>query len=165
MGAPSQLAPIRREVFLYADGSCTPPRGVGGWAYLIVEPETGYRYANADSHPRATNNRMELMAVVKGLQSLSGTSLVHLVVDSEYVSRGLTEWLPQWLANGWRAGNRRRRPLKNKRLWRRLASLISQHEVDCHWVPSHSGHPENEFVDSLARDAVQRHMNSVDRTP
>jgi ribonuclease HI len=78
------------------------------------------------------------------------------VLDSEYVSRGITEWLPRWIANGWRAGGRRARPLKNVRLWQRLAEQLQRHEVDCQWVRGHSGHKENELVDELARAVAMR---------
>jgi ribonuclease HI len=154
--APPQSAPSRREVYMYSDGSCLEPGGVGGWAYLMVEPEAGLRRTDADSHPRTTNNRMELTAVIRGLASLPDSCLVHLTLDSEYVSRGITEWLPRWIANGWRAGGRRARPLKNVRLWQRLAEQLQRHEVDCQWVRGHSGHPENEQVDALARKVAMR---------
>jgi ribonuclease HI len=87
--APPQSAPIRREVYLYTDGSCLEPGGIGGWAYLLVEAGTGFRRADADSHPRATNNRMELTAVIRGLASLPDSCRVHVVTDSEYVQRGI----------------------------------------------------------------------------
>jgi ribonuclease HI len=141
-------------VYLYCDGSCLEPGGVGGWAYLLVEPETGFRQTDADSHRRTTNNRMELTAVIRGLASLRDSCRVHLVVDSEYVSLGITERLSRWMANGWRVGGRRRRPVKNARLWRRLAEQLQRHEVDCQWVCGHSGHAENEWVDRLARDTA-----------
>ena len=124
----------------------------------MVEPETGFRRTDADSHPRTTNNRMELTAVIRGLASLPDSCQVPLVVDSEYVFRGITERLPHWIANGWRTGGRRARPLKNKRLWQRLVEQLQRHEVDCQWVRSHSGHPENELVDELAREVALNHI-------
>jgi ribonuclease HI len=157
---PQEEAPARREVYLYCDGSCLEPGGVGGWAYLLVEPETGHRQTDADSHPRTSNNCMELTAVIRGLASLPDNCRVHLVVDSEYVHRGITQWLPGWIANGWRAGGRRLRPLKNERLWRRLVEQLQRHELDSQWVRGHSGHPENELVDRLAREAALRHLQT-----
>lgn len=153
---PPQQTPVRREVFLYCDGSCLRPNGPGGWAYLLVEPETGWRRSDADAVPRTTNNRMELTAVIQGLESLRESAHVHLVVDSEYVHKGITEWLPVWESNGWRAGRRRLRRLMNKDLWQRLAAQLERHHVDSQWVRGHSGHVENEYVDQLAREAAER---------
>jgi ribonuclease HI len=102
---------------------------------------------------------MELTAVIRGLASLPDSCRVHLVVDSEYVSRGITEWLPRWIAKGWRAGEQRRRPLKNVRLWRRLTEQLQRHDVDCQCVRGHSGHPENELVDKLAREVAMHRTN------
>lgn len=153
---PPQPAPIRREVSLYCDGSCLGgSRGTGGWAYLSVERETDFRRQAAGSHPRTTNNRMELTAVIQGLASLTEPSRVHVVVDSQYVSRGMTEWLSQWAHRGWRSTGRRRRRIENVDLWQRLAELLDQHEVDCQWVRGHAGHLENEYVDRLARQAAE----------
>lgn len=161
--ASPQQVPIRREVFLYCDGSCLSPHGVGGWAYLMIEPETGWRHTDADAVVQTTNNRMELTAVIQGLTSLSETAHIHLVVDSEYVHKGITEWLPIWERNGWRAGRKRTRPLKNKGLWQRLASELNRHYVDSQWVRGHSGHAENEYVDRLACEAARSLRAQMER--
>lgn len=152
--AQQQYTPPRREVNLFCDGSCLGPHGPGGWAWLLVEPATAYRESRCGSQPDTTNNRMELTAVIRGLAALPEPAQVHLVVDSEYVSRSITEWLPRWQQNGWRSGNRRKRELKNKDLWQQLYDLLLRHQVDCRWVRGHSGHPENEFVDRLAHEAA-----------
>jgi ribonuclease HI len=151
---PQTVPPIRREVFLYCDGSCLHRHGVGGWAFLVSEPETGWQDAQAGSEERTTNNRMELMAVIEGLASLQDSTLVHLVVDSEYVHLGITERLATWVSNGWRAGRIRTRPLKNLELWQRLAAQLDRHDVDSQWVRAHSGQEQNDLVDRLAKDAV-----------
>jgi ribonuclease HI len=121
--APPQTTSIRREVYLYCDGSCLgESRGVGGWAFLLVEPETGHREARADSHPRTTNNRMELSAVINALSFLPSPSRVRLVVDSRYVLDGITQRLPVWIASQWRCRSGKR--VANRGLWQRLVSLL-----------------------------------------
>lgn len=158
---PPQQVPARRKVYLYCDGACLSPHGHGGWAYLIIEPETGWQDAVPDSARRTTNNRMELMAVIRGLASLPAPAEVRLVVDSEYVHRGITEWLPGWKRQGWRAGRKRPRPLKNLDLWQQLDAELQRHAVFSRWVRGHSGHPQNEFVDRLAHEAAQ-HIRNTD---
>jgi len=142
---------LRREVLLFTDGSVLPRTCAGGWAFLFVDSLTEARwYSDADSHPRTTNNRMELTAVLHGLESLSEAMRVRVVTDSKYVHEGLTEWVPLWL-DGNRLAMRRRR---NRRLWERVASCVSQHDLTCEWIRSHRGWVENEFVDQLARRAA-----------
>lgn len=97
---------------------------------------------------------MELTAVIRGLAALPDPTRVHVVVDSAYVYRGITELLPVWIARGWRGRSGRR--VANQRLWQRLAGLLQVHDVDCQWVRGHSGHPEHDFVDQLAREAATR---------
>ena len=146
-----------QQVVIYTDGACKGNPGPGGWGALLrFGPHEKELFGG---ERETTNNRMELTAVIRGLASLPGTCRVHLVLDSEYVSRGITEWLPRWIANGWRAGRRRARRLKNVRLWQRLAEQLQRHEVDCQWVRGHSGHPENEQVDELARAVAVRQAN------
>jgi len=159
--APPQVAPLRREVYLYCDGSYLRSRNIGGWGYLVVDPESGAWYANSGFLDGTTNNRMELTAVIEGLSSFSENMHSHLVVDSEYVHKGITEWLANWENNGWRAGRRRTRPLKNKDLWQRLAALLERHYVDSQWVRGHSGHAENEYVDRLARQAAESRLQLI----
>jgi ribonuclease HI len=155
-----QLPRPRREVSLYCDGSCLSPSRVGGWAYLVVEPETGWQDAVAGGVRRATNNRMELTAVIRGLASLPDPAEVRLVVDSEYVHMGITRWLPGWKQHGWRAGGRPFRPLKNVDLWQQLDAQLQRHVVMCQWVRGHCGHAENEFVDRLADEAARSTLNT-----
>ena len=153
----AQNTPARREVYLYCDGSCFGVRGVGGWAWLLIEPISELRQFDCGYDETTTNNRMELEAVIRGLAALPDRSRVKLVVDSEYVSLGITERLHRWIEDGWRTGTPgRSRPIKNRRYWQRLAEQLQRHEIDCRWVRGHSGHAENEFVDRLANEAAQR---------
>jgi ribonuclease HI len=102
---------------------------------------------------------MELTAVIRGLEALEEPCRVRLVVDSQYVRRGITEGLPLWKANGWRCGGGgHRRPVANARLWQQLGALLQYHQVDCRWVRGHSGHPENELADRLARQAAMQQL-------
>ena len=160
--ASPQQAATRREVSLYCDGSRLR-QGVGGWAYLLVDAATGERQQEADSHPRTTHNRMELYAVVLGLEALTESARVHVVTDSQYVFRGITDWLSDWSSSGWRSSGRPSRRIKNLRRWQRLAAELERHEVDCRWVRGHSGHAKNELVDTLAREAAQRHFEEGSR--
>lgn len=155
-GESTQSAPRRREVSLFCDGSCLGSRCVGAWAYLLIDRESGFRQWNGGANHDSTNNRMELTAVIEGLASLSEPSRVHLVVDSRYVSQGVTEWLPAWMARSWRSAGRRSHRVANVDLWERLAEQLSRHDVDCQWVRGHSGHPENEFVDRMAREIAEQ---------
>ena len=143
-------------ITIYTDGSCLGSRGVGGWAFMIEGPAPGDRLCRADSHPRTTSNRMEVTAVIEGLEALEGPSRVRVVTDSEYVYRAITERLPHWRQQGWRrlGGGQ----LANVSLWQRLDRSLQQHDVSCTWVRGHSGHPENELVDRLARDAADSHQ-------
>lgn len=155
-GVPSPTFADTPEVTIYVDGSCLGNR-IGGWAYLVVGPGTNERRYQADSHPRATNNRMELLAAIRGLESLEGPCQVTLVTDSKYVADGVVEWLPRWKANKWRRNGRGSGTIRNLRLWQRLDDLIRQHDVTVEWVHGHAGHPENEEVDRLARQAAVEH--------
>jgi ribonuclease HI len=164
-GAPPTTFTLRREVSLFCDGACLSPSRTGGWAYVLVDPTRGEPVCRADSAPRTTNNRMELMAAIRGLEALEEPCRVRLVVDSQYVRHGVTEGLPLWKANGWRCGGGgHRRPVANARLWRRLDALLQYHQVDCRWVRGHSGHPENELADRLARQAAMRQLRIAANT-
>jgi len=144
-------------VQLFTDGACSGNPGPGGWAFILRHPATGKEIEQSGGEPVSTNNRMELTAVVRGLEALKKPSRVELLTDSVYVGKGLMEWLPKWKANGWR---RREGPkwveIKNEDLWRRLDELISKHEVTYTRVAGHSGHPENDRCDALAVAAYQQ---------
>jgi ribonuclease HI len=129
---------------------------VGAWAYLVIDRETGFCQSNGGASLDTTNNRMELMAVIQGLSALPESSRVHLVVDSQYVLRGVTEWLPTWIARGWRSSAAKSRRVMNVDLWERLIEQLGRHEIVCEWVRGHSGHPENELVDQMARTIAEQ---------
>lgn len=135
---------------IYSDGACKGNPGVGGWGALLVSGE--HRKELVGGERLTTNNRMELTAVIEALQSLKRSSRVCIHTDSQYVLKGITEWLPNWKRRGWRtSGNT---PVKNVDLWQRLDELVSQHQVDWLWVKGHNGHPGNERADALANQGV-----------
>lgn len=139
-------------VTIYTDGSCLGSRGIGGWAFITLGPNPGDRLCRAESHPRTTNNRMELTAAIRGLESLPEPTRVHLVTDSEYVHRGIVSGLPRWKQSGWRNCSG---PLANVSLWRELDALLQVHDVTSEWTRGHSGLSGNEDADRLAREAAQ----------
>ena len=112
------------------------------------------------AEPDTTNNRMELMAAIKGLEALKRPCTVHVYTDSTYVKSGISEWLPQWRSRNWRTANKK--PVKNADLWQRLEAAAATHEVEWIWVRGHSGHAENERVDALAKRAID-HLEEDER--
>jgi len=156
--SPASSRP-KRKVVLYCDGSCDPQNQVGGWACILVDVKTRRRESRSGSSPRTTNNRMELLAVLRGLESLAEPARVRLVVDSEYIVLGIEEWLPRWKQQDWRGGSgRRRKEVKNQDLWQRLDRQLQGHEITCEWVRGHSGHRENEECDRLAGEAARLYI-------
>jgi ribonuclease HI len=147
------------EVRLFADGACSGNPGPGGWAFILRHLPTGKEILRSGAEAETTNNRMELLAVIRGLEALRRPTSVELLTDSIYVGKGLTEWLPKWKAHGWRRreGNRWVE-IKNEDLWRRLDALLSKHRVRFVHVRGHSGHPENERCDQAAVAAYQRYL-------
>ena len=135
---------------IYSDGACKGNPGVGGWGALLVSGE--HRKELVGGELLTTNNRMELTAVIEALQSLKRNSRVRIHTDSQYVLKGITEWLPNWKRRGWRTSSNT--AVKNVDLWQRLDELVSQHQVDWLWVKGHSGHPGNERADALANQGV-----------
>ncbi|MCC5823608.1 MAG: ribonuclease HI [Phycisphaerales bacterium] len=146
--------PVRPHVELYTDGACSGNPGPGGWAFLLRHPKTGKAVERNGGEPATTNNRMELTAVIEGLGALTRPSLVELYSDSQYVLKGLEEWMAGWKKKGWRTASKS--PVKNVDLWKRLDELRAEHEIRFHWVKGHDGHPENERVDQLAVEARDR---------
>ncbi len=140
----------QRWVEIYADGACRGNPGPGGWGAILSlgDHEKELFGAEADT----TNNRMELTAVIRALEALKRRVSARIYTDSQYVRLGITEWLPQWKARGWRTADRK--PVKNQDLWARLDELASGHELEWHWVKGHSGVPGNERVDALANRAI-----------
>ncbi len=139
-------------VEIYADGACQGNPGPGGYGAILRYQGKVRKISGC--HPKTTNNRMELMAVIKALEALERPSKVTVFTDSNYVVKGMTEWLPGWLRRGWK--NSQNRPVLNRDLWERLVSLSSRHQVEWVWVRGHSGHPENEQCDQLAKEAIRK---------
>lgn len=145
------------EVQLFADGACSGNPGPGGWAFILRHPASGKEMERFGAERKTTNNRMEMTAVIRGLEALKRPTRVELVTDSTYVGKGLTEWLAKWKKNGWRRRERDRWvEVKNEDLWRRLDELLAKHQVQFTHVRGHSGHPENERCDTLAVTAYQK---------
>lgn len=137
-------------VEIFTDGACSGNPGPGGWGALLrmggVEKELSGGEAGT------TNNRMELMAAIRGLEALKRPSRVKLYTDSQYVQKGISEWLPGWVNRGWKTADKK--PVKNADLWQRLDAARASHKVEFIWVRGHNGHPENERVDRLAVEAI-----------
>ena len=149
----------RKAVELHTDGACLGNPGPGGWAALLRYGQHERELSGAE--PLTTNNRMELMAAIAGLEALSEPCSVDLTTDSQYVRQGMTEWLPGWVRRGWKTAGGD--AVKNRDLWERLQAATARHHVQWHWVKGHSGDPDNERVDTLARDAAIRQRHA-DRT-
>jgi len=155
MTQPARDAP---EVHLFTDGACSGNPGPGGWAFVLRHPASGKELERSGAERETTNNRMELLAVIRGLEALKRPTRVELFTDSVYVGKGLSEWLPKWKANGWRRREGKRlKEIKNEDLWRRLDQLLAKHRVRFTHVRGHSGHPENERCDTLAVAAYQKY--------
>ena len=139
-------------VFLFTDGACSGNPGPGGWGALLRYRGREKELSGAD--PATTNNRMELLAVIHGLEALNRPMRVLICTDSQYVMKGVTEWLAAWKRRGWKTADRQ--PVKNVDLWQRLEAALAPHQIEWQWVRGHNGHPENERVDQLARVACGR---------
>ncbi|MFN7551889.1 MAG: ribonuclease HI [Pseudomonadota bacterium] len=146
-----------RVVHAFTDGACLGNPGPGGWAVLLRWGARERLLSGAE--PSTTNNRMELVAAIEALAALQRRAPVRLSTDSQYVQRGVTEWLPRWKRNGWRTSGGQ--PVANQDLWQRLDALTAGHAVAWEWVRGHSGHPENERVDRAARAAAERVRDDV----
>lgn len=149
------------EVALYTDGACSGNPGPGGWAYILQHLSTGTTKEASGGERMTTNNRMELLAVIKGLEALNRSCRVELFTDSVYVGKGLSEWMPRWKQMGWtRREKGKVREIKNVELWQRLDELLQKHDVTYTRVAGHSGHPENDRCDELAVAAYQQYLTS-----
>ncbi|MBL1378334.1 ribonuclease HI [Zobellella iuensis] len=139
-----------KHIQLYTDGSCLGNPGPGGYGAILIYKQ--HRKELSRGYRLTTNNRMELMAAIAGLGALSHGCEVELTTDSQYVRQGITQWINGWKRNNWKTAAKT--PVKNADLWQQLDTLCQQHKVHWHWVKGHSGHPENERCDELARDAA-----------
>lgn len=135
-------------VELFTDGACSGNPGPGGWAFLLRHPKTGKAVERSGGEKLTTNNRMELTAVIEGLRALNKPTTVELYSDSQYVLKGLEQWMAGWKRKSWRTASKA--PVKNVELWKLLDELGETHDIRFHWVRGHAGHPENERVDELA---------------
>ncbi len=147
-------------VEVFTDGACRGNPGRGGWGALL-------RYKGQErriygSEPATTNNRMELMAAIQALESLKRPCKVHLITDSQYVRKGITEWIMQWKRRGWKTAAKN--PVKNIDLWQRLDAAMQNHEIDWEWVRGHNGHVENEIADALANRAIDEMTQATQET-
>lgn len=146
-----------KTVEIYTDGACLGNPGPGGWGALLRYGERERELSGGD--PDTTNNRMELMAAIMALEALTEPCVVILHTDSQYVRNGMTTWLPGWLKRNWQTAGRA--PVKNRDLWERLYLATQRHTVEWRWVKGHSGHPENERVDQLARVEAQHQLDGT----
>lgn len=144
-------------VEIFSDGACRGNPGPGGWGALLRYNDVEKPLSGAEPH--TTNNRMELMAAIRALESLKRPCRVQLTTDSQYVRRGITEWLPMWKKRGWRTASKQ--PVRNADLWQRLEAAAAPHEIEWHWVRGHSGHRENEIADQLANQAIDAMQAAV----
>jgi ribonuclease HI len=138
-------------VEIYSDGACRGNPGPGGWGVIL-------RYGRHEKQlfggePETTNNRMELIAVIRGLQSLTKKSRVKVTTDSQYVKNGITQWIHNWKRNGWKTAAKK--PVKNADLWQMLDAEVNNHQVEWAWVKGHAGHAENELADELANRGIE----------
>ena len=141
-----------KQVEIHTDGACSGNPGPGGWGVLLRFG--AHERELAGGEPDTTNNRMELMAAIQGLQALKEACEVDLYTDSQYVQKGITEWLPGWQRRGWKTADNK--PVKNADLWQQLDMARQRHRVKWHWVKGHAGHADNERVDGLARQAAEQ---------
>ncbi len=139
-----------KRVTIHSDGACRGNPGPGGWGAILESG--GVEKALKGAEAPTTNNRMELMAAIAALEALKRACQVEFYTDSEYLRRGITEWLSNWQRNGWKTAARK--PVKNADLWQRLDAAAKPHEIRWHWVKGHSGHPGNERADALANLAI-----------
>jgi ribonuclease HI len=140
----------RPSVTIFTDGACRQNPGPGGWGVILFDPISKKRKELSGGEHATTNNRMEIMAVIKGLEALKKPSKVQLVSDSQYVINGITEWMKKWKAFGWRKTVNAKAQIRNVDLWQRLDSILRVHQVTTEWTRGHNGHPENERCDQLA---------------
>jgi ribonuclease HI len=137
-------------VEIFSDGACSGNPGPGGWGTLLRWD--GHTRELSGFEAQTTNNRMEMMAAIAGLEALKRPCRVRVTTDSQYLYKGITEWIHGWRKKGWK--NSKKEEVANRDLWERLLELTSKHQVEWHWVRGHNGHPENERCDELARAAI-----------
>lgn len=142
----------RPHVEIFSDGACSGNPGVGGYGVILRSKSKTSELSGCEE--KTTNNRMELMAVITGLEALKRSCSVLIITDSEYVMKGITQWMESWLRNKWK--NSQKKEVMNRDLWERLLAALNPHEVQWQWIKGHSGHAENERCDLLARQAIKQ---------
>lgn len=150
-------AGMAANVVIYTDGACKGNPGPGGWGVVLRYGGTLKTLHGGERN--TTNNRMELMAAIRGLKALKRECPVELYTDSQYVRKGITEWMHNWKRNGWKTAARK--PVKNDDLWRELDLEVGRHQVNWHWVKGHAGVPDNELADKLANRGVDELLGSA----
>ncbi len=139
-----------KKVIIFTDGACRGNPGPGGWGALLKYSQHERTLSGSDSN--TTNNRMEMMGAIEALAALRESCVIELYTDSQYLQKGITEWLPGWKKRNWIKADKK--PVKNADLWQLLEIEANRHQVSWHWVKGHSGHPDNDRVDSLANKAI-----------
>lgn len=145
---------MSNKVLMYTDGACRGNPGPGGWGVWMQYREHIKELCGGEAD--TTNNRMELMAAIQGLEALTRPCQVDLYTDSQYVRKGISEWLENWKARGWRTAAKK--PVKNADLWQRLDAATQQHTIEWHWVKGHSGDVHNERADALANQGLEQYL-------
>lgn len=148
------MTQAEKKVVIYTDGACKGNPGPGGWGALLTSGT--HRKELCGGEPVTTNNRMELMAAIKGLQALKHPCVVDIYTDSQYVRKGITEWIHGWKKNNWKTAAKK--PVKNDDLWKLLDQETTRHKLTWHWVKGHSGHPGNEIADALANKGTEVYL-------
>ncbi len=148
----------RNVVTIYTDGSCLGNPGPGGYGAILCY--NGHKKELSQGYQLTTNNRMELLAPIVALEQLKRPCRVIITTDSQYVRQGITQWIHNWRKNNWKTANKQ--PVKNVDLWQRLTQALSTHDIEWRWVKGHSGHPENERCDELARNAAMSNNLLID---
>ena len=138
------------SVVMYTDGACSGNPGPGGWGTVLMSGK--HRKELFGGEKDTTNNRMEMMAVIRGAEAINNGSVLDIYTDSKYVMKGMMEWVEGWKKRGWKTASKQ--PVKNVDLWQQLEQALERHEVNWHWVKGHSGVPENERADELARQGI-----------
>jgi ribonuclease HI len=140
----------RPKIIVHTDGACSGNPGPGGWGAILESGAHKKEIKGGEAH--TTNNRMELMGAIAALEAMKNPSVVDLHTDSQYLNKGINEWIRGWKRNGWRTADKK--PVKNVDLWQRLDAATQRHEIRWHWLKGHAGHEHNERADVLAREAI-----------
>jgi ribonuclease HI len=147
---------VTPDVTIFTDGACSGNPGPGGWGAILISG--AHEREICGGEPATTNNRMELMAAIQALEALKRPCKVELHTDSQYVRKGITEWISGWKARGWRTADKK--PVKNEDLWKRLDAARARHDVDWRWVKGHNGHELNERADGLASKGMREMLEA-----